>query len=165
MRLLLASVAFSLNLIGSKAVAAPTADKEVKDVFSAFVKDWSMPGFPGLETITTPDVDFVVVTGEWLKGRDRVVAYHRNLLRTFYAGSHLSVDDIQVRLIDTKHAIVHFASTVHYVQDNKPIARPSLATATLIKSDSGWRIDTFQNTITGGPGYMFNHTPALPNHS
>ena len=157
MRLLRAGLAVWLSLIVAEAVAAPAPDEAVRGVFLAFVRDWRAPGFPGLESLVTPDVDFVVVTGKWLRGRDDdVVAYHRHLLKTYYAGSHLSVDSIQVRFVDAQHAVVHFASTVHYVEDGKPIARPSLATATLVRSNDRWLIDSFQNTVTGGPGYMFN---------
>jgi hypothetical protein len=55
--------------------------------FDAFRDDWNGPGFPNLETLLKPNADFVVVTGKWLKGRESIVAYHRRLLQTFYAGT------------------------------------------------------------------------------
>ncbi len=33
---------------------------------------------------------------------------------------------------------------------------------TLDDVDGAWLIDTFHNTVTGGPGYMFGNTPSLP---
>lgn len=42
------------------------------------------------------------------------------------------------------------------------VRRPSLATVTLDDVDGAWLIDTFHNTVTGGPGYMFGNTPSLP---
>jgi hypothetical protein len=97
-----------------------------------------------------PDADFVVVTGKWLKGRDTVAAYHRDLLKTFYAGSQLTVDNVTF----------HFS--VHYTHAGQTIDHPSLATVTLDKVDGNWRIDTLQNTITGGPGYMFGNARRSP---
>jgi uncharacterized protein (TIGR02246 family) len=104
----------------------------------------------------------VVVTGTWRKGRDAIVAYHRHLWTSFSAGSRLIVDNITVRSSDDRHAIAQFASTVQYTEDGQTIHRPSLATVTLVKPQSAWLIETFHNTITGGPGYMFGSPPSLP---
>jgi uncharacterized protein (TIGR02246 family) len=134
----------------------------VRGVFEAFRNDWNTPGLPDFETLLAPDADFVVVTGKWLKGRDAIVAYHRELLKTFYAGSQLSMDEITVRFLDDHHAVAHLASSVQYKQDGQTIHRPSLATVTLDKIGSAWLIETFHNTITGGPGYMFGSAPPPP---
>ena len=161
MRPVLALLAFAIGF----AVARPARADEtaaVKQVFEAFVTDWNQPGFPGLERLLMPDVDFVVVTGKWIRGRDAVVAYHRDLLKTFYAGSHLTGDAVTVRFVDDRHAVAHFASTVEYTHGGEDVHRPSLATATLDKVQGAWLIDTFHNTITGGPGYMFKSPPSLP---
>jgi uncharacterized protein (TIGR02246 family) len=150
--------------IGRKPALADHASDEamVRGVFEAFRNDWNTPGFPGLETLLKPDADFVVVTGKWLKGRDIIVAYHRDLLKTLYAGSELTVDEVTVRFVDDRHAVAHFAATVQYTRDGQITRRASLATVTLDKIDSAWLIDSFHNTITGGPGYMFAPPPSAP---
>jgi hypothetical protein len=51
---------------------------------------------------------------------------------------------------------------VQYTEHGPTIRRPPLATVTLVKPQSAWRIDTFDNTITGGPGDMFSFALALP---
>jgi uncharacterized protein (TIGR02246 family) len=159
---------FYLVLLAGLAVAHPAlADQKhdesaVKAVFETFRTDWDTPGFPGLEKLLMPEADFVVVTGKWLKGREAIVAYHRDLLKTFYAGAQLTIDDVTVRFADDTHAVAHVAATVQYTQYGQTVRRPSLATATLDKVRNTWLIDTFQNTITGGPGYMFNSPPSLP---
>ena len=164
MRPLSAFYAALLAVTGPRPAFAdrPTDEAAVKGVFAAFRDDWNTPGFPGLETLLVPNADFVVVTGKWLRGRDAIVSYHRDLLKTFYAGSRLTVDDVTVRFTDDQHAVAHIASGVEYTEKSKPVRRPSLATATLDKINGVWLIDTFHNTITGGPGYMFNFAPALP---
>jgi uncharacterized protein (TIGR02246 family) len=157
------SIALLAVLSIAPAAASPVDDEvAVKGVFQAFRNDWNTSGLQHLDTLLMPDADFVVVTGKWLKGRDTVVSYHRDLLKTFYAGSQLTVDDVAVRFVDDHHAVAHFASSVHYTHAGQTIDRPSLATVTLDKIDGAWRIDTFQNTITGGPGYMFANIPSLP---
>lgn len=145
------------------ALANRSADETaVRAVFEAFRDDWNTAGLHNLANLLTPNADFVVVTGKWLQGRDTIVAYHRDLLKTFYAGSHLTVDEVTVRFVDDRHAVAHLASTVQYTHAGQTVRRPSLATATLDKIDGAWRIDTFHNTITGGPGYMFSNPPSLP---
>lgn len=139
-----------------------SATAAVEQVFKDFEKGWNTPGFPGLETIMTPNADFVVLTGKWLSGRDTVIAYHRELLKTIYAGSNLTINDIRVRFPDSGHAVAHMASTGAFSQEGKSVERTSLATATLVDVDGVWMIDTFQNTLTGGPGYMFANPPGVP---
>ncbi len=166
MKFKMASPVLLFALFTSHAVAQQPSDEvAIKSVFKTFADDWNAPGFPGLESLLTSDVDFVVVTGKWLKGKSDVVAYHRELLRSFYAGSHLTVEDVSVRLVDASHAVVHIASSVDYAQRGEGVHRPSLATATLLKSSDGWKIDTFHNTITGGPGYMFQPPKAAAPHN
>ena len=164
MRLLLAFLALlaCLTIATPGCAGQPGDEPAVRAVFETFRDGWNTPGFPKLEGLLAPDADFVVVTGKWLQGRDAIVAYHRNLLRTFYAGSLLVVDKVTLRFVDQHHAVAHLASTVQYTHDGQTVRRPSLATVTLSNASGSWLIDTFQNTITGGPGYMFNFAPALP---
>jgi uncharacterized protein (TIGR02246 family) len=164
MRSLLALSILVAGVTGANPAPARNVGDEaaVRAVFDMFQNGWNTPGFPNLEVLLAPDADVVVVTGKWLKGRDAIVAYHRHLLTSFYAGSRLIVDNIPVRFSDDRHAIAHFASTVQYTEDGQTTRRPSLATVTLVKPQSTWLIETFHNTITGGPGYMFSSPPSLP---
>lgn len=123
---------------------------------------WNTPGMPGFDQFFTIDADFVVITGKWLRGRDEIVSYHRDLLASFYAGSHLSFDRITVRIVDRKNAIAHIVSGADFAADGKKARRTALATATLRKADGGWKIQTFHNTLTGGPGYSFTRPASRP---
>ena len=160
-RLFLAFLVLCVGLASAtRAHAAQGNDQaQVRAVFAAFQDGWNRPGFPGLERLLMPDADFVVVTGKWLAGREVIVSYHRDLLKTFYAGSHLTLDKIDVRFIDERHAVAHVAATVAYSQEGHAIHRPSLATVTLDRVNGAWLIETFHNTVTGGPGYMFATQP------
>ncbi len=165
-KIMMGPAVLAFALFTSHAVAAqPDDEGAIRSVFNRFAEDWNTPGFPGLESLLTSDADFVVVTGKWLKGKSEVIAYHRELLKSFYLGSRLTVEDINIRFVDGGHAVVHIASAVDYTQKGENVHRPSLATATLLKSPDGWKIDTFHNTITGGPGYMFQPPKAAAPHN
>jgi uncharacterized protein (TIGR02246 family) len=128
----------------------------IKDVFSRFSKIWDQPGMPGFGDLFSEDADFVVITGKWLKGRNEIVSYHKNLLATFYKGSRsIPMEAVAIRLLEPNIAIAHITSGAHYTQDGVEHTRTALATATLTKRDGTWRISAFHNTLTSGPGFAF----------
>jgi hypothetical protein len=59
---------------GSVATRAQINAKEeaaVRGVVSNFAESWNRPGMPGFRDLFTDDADFVVITGKWLKERNR----------------------------------------------------------------------------------------------
>jgi uncharacterized protein (TIGR02246 family) len=127
----------------------------VRRVFADFARIWDEPGMPGFETLFTEDADFVVITGRWLRGRTEIVGYHRELLRSFYAGSKSLTPTVEaVRFLNPDIAIAHIRSGATYMQDGKEATRRGLATATLVKKDGRWLISAFHNTLTSGPGAL-----------
>lgn len=145
-----------LMVIGVPASAGGPADEAaVKSVLLRFQESWNTPDMPHIEDLFTDDADFVVITGKWLKGRDEIVGYHRDLLKGVYRDSHLFVDDITVRFVRDDLAIVHMASGANFTRAQEQFRRTSLSTSTLMKTGGKWRIIAFHNTLTGGPGYGF----------
>jgi uncharacterized protein (TIGR02246 family) len=161
MRHLMAAAIGLLLSIGTAQPANSGSDEAaIKEVFASFSRIWDTPGMPGFEELFTDDADFVVVTGKWLKGRDTIVSYHRELLKSRYAGSKQLPQTVNVRFLTPEIAIAHFASGARYTQDGQEHTRTGLGTATLVKREGRWRIAAFQNTLTSGPGALL---PANPN--
>lgn len=131
-----------------------TDEAAIREVFAAFTRSWNQPGMPGFEALFTEDADFVVITGRWLKGRDEIVRYHRELLRSVYAGSHSLPPSATVRFLTPDIAITHVATGARYTRDGAEHVRTGLATATLVKRDGTWLITAFHNTLTSGPGVI-----------
>jgi uncharacterized protein (TIGR02246 family) len=154
----------AVALVASPAAAADNSADEtaIKGVFTAFRDSWNTPGMPGFEKLFLPDADFVVISGKWLHGRDEIVSYHRDLLKTFYAGSRLFVDNVSVRFTRDDEAVAHIAFSADYEAEGKSARRTALATSTLRKVGGVWLIETFHNTLTGGPGYAFTRPASLP---
>ena len=164
MRGFAAPVAAVLLMTSASAQADRLADENaIRAVFDAFQTSWNTPGMPGFEQLFTADADFVVITGKWLRGRDAIVGYHRDLLASLYAGSRQFVDKVTVRFIDDHSAVAHVAWGAEITVDGKPERRTALGTATLRKVDGRWMIETVHNTLTGGPGYSYGPPTPRPN--
>ena len=147
---------FLLCTTASTALAEDGAEEAaVKQVVLDIAKSWNQPGMPGFEDLFIANADFVVISGQWLKGRDEIVEYHRNLLANRYNGSHLTIDSVVIRFIRSDVAVAHFGSHVLFTMDGKEVSRSALGTIALSKSDGKWRIDALQNTLNGGTGWEF----------
>jgi uncharacterized protein (TIGR02246 family) len=143
--------------------SAPAADEAaIKEIFAGFARAWEAPGMPGFEALFTQDADFVVITGKWLKGRDIIVSYHRELLKGHYAGSKQLPQEVTVRFLTPTIAVAHLASGARFNKDGEEVTRTALATATLVKREGKWLISAFHNTLTSGPGAILPQNPNLP---
>lgn len=155
MRLMAVVAACVSIMTASTGVAKQSTDEDaVRAVLDSFVSSWNTPGQPDLEELFTPDADFVVITGQWLKGRDEIVSYTRDLLKTVYKGSSLTSEKVVVRFLRKDMAVAHFASNVHYARDGKQAVRMTLMTVVLTKQ-ARWQIAAAENVQTGGDGYPF----------
>jgi uncharacterized protein (TIGR02246 family) len=143
----------------TRAADAGTDEAAIRAVFTSFTRSWDQPGMPGFEALFTADADFVVITGRWLKGRDEIVRYHRELLQGTYAGSRSLPMSATVRLLTSDIAVAHVASGARYTRDGVEYLRTGLATATLVKREGRWLITAFHNTLTSGPGALSPGSP------
>jgi uncharacterized protein (TIGR02246 family) len=142
--------------IASMAQTNNQSESDIRSLAAGFAKSWNEPGMPGFGDLFAEDADFVVITGRWLKGRSEIVSYHRDLLATYYKGSHLSPVQVWVRFVHPDSAVVHVAWNASYTQDGKEQSRTALMTLTVTKQEDKWKIAAAHNTLTGGPGSMGN---------
>ncbi len=146
---------------GTPAQTNSTDESAIRGVVDDFAKSWNAPGMPGFEDLFTPDADFVVITGVWFQGRDKIVTYHRALLAGHYKGSHLSPENVSVRLLSPQVAVAHVDWKSSYLDQGKELEQTALMTLTLAKQDDGWKIAAAHNTLTSGPRFCF-HKPPTP---
>ena len=138
---------------------APSDEKAIDALVNGFAKSWNSPGMPGLESLFWREADFVVITGKWLKGRDEIVSYHRNLLSTFYKGSHLAPEEIWIRPVRPGVAVAHVTWRAAYAHDGKTDVRTALMSLLVTEDRGQWRIEAVHNTLTSGPDYAFGTPP------
>jgi uncharacterized protein (TIGR02246 family) len=140
--------------------AGDSSDEQaISDVFAAFSASWNQPGMPGFGDLFTEDADFVVISGKWMKGRNEIVSYHKDLLERHYKGSHSFMDSVTVRFLQPDLAIAHVASAATYMADGKEQKRTGLGTAIMVKINGKCLIAAFHNTLTSGPGYSWGPPP------
>jgi uncharacterized protein (TIGR02246 family) len=144
----------------ASAKQAPTSEQHSVDALvNGFAASWNSPGMPGLEVLFWPDADFVVITGKWLKGRNEIVSYHRQLLSSFYKGSRVEPEHIWVRAVRPGVAVAHVAWRATYTHDGKTDVRTALMSVLATEEQGRWRISSVHNTLTGGPDYAFGPSP------
>lgn len=162
--MLVASVLAAFAAVPASSASAKHRSESEKTavdaLVSGFAASWNAPGMPGLESLFWPDADFVVITGKWLKGRDEIVSYHRQLLASFYKGSHVTPERTWIRTVRPGVAIAHVAWRASYTHDRKTEVRTALMSVLVTQAHGQWRIASVHNTLTGGPDYAFGPPPA-----
>lgn len=156
------AVAAIATLSASRAAAeqpSPSEKRAVDALVNGFAKSWNSPGMPGLESLFWPDADFVVITGKWLNGRNEIVSYHRQLLASFYKGSHVTPERIWIRAVLPGAAVAHVDWRASYTHDGKTDVRTALMSLLMTRERGQWRIAAAHNTLTSGPDYAFGTPP------
>jgi hypothetical protein len=63
-----------------------------------------------LAALFTEDADFVVITGQYLKGRNAIVTYHAGLFAGAFQGSRLDVTSVAIRFLRPDVAVARVAT-------------------------------------------------------
>jgi uncharacterized protein (TIGR02246 family) len=98
----------------------------------------------------SPVADFVAIRGDLHAGRDAIAAGHQQILGTIYAGSTIRYQVLRARQLDDRVTLAHVRATLS--APGGPLAgeQASTITAVLLKSDEGWEITAFHNTLING---------------
>lgn len=96
------------------------------------------------------DADYVVINGNYIKGRAVIESQHQRIFDTIYKDTSLTLTVKQIRFLRPDVAVVHVegrrTSTVNeLVQD-------AMLTLLMTKEKQGWVIAAFQNTAIAARG-------------
>src|SRR5882672_8854837 len=95
-----------------KPVAACSASVEIERLVSTWAMAWNRHDIDAAAALVMPDVDFVNVFGQWLKGKDEFVDHHGRLHGMQMRDSTWSNLNHETRLIRDDLAIVHVEWTI-----------------------------------------------------
>jgi uncharacterized protein (TIGR02246 family) len=97
------------------------------------------------------DADFVNIYGMHARGRQAIAEGHDHIFRTVYAGSRIEYTVSQIRFLREDVALVHLRAGLRVPQG--PLAGEMTAVPGMVmqRTDSGWRVAAFQNTLVGNP--------------
>ncbi len=133
----------------------PDLHHDVRRVLDAYVETWNRNDVVALAALFADDADYVNVVGNRMEGRDGVLREHEHSHRTMFAGSTLSIDEPEVRLLAPGVASAHAVSRL--VGHRDPQGRPAppwtiRSTAVLREQDGRWSVVLWQNSWVGLPG-------------
>jgi len=117
-----------------------------EEIIRAIVKGredaWNAGDARGFGKAFAEDVDYVVINGMYLKGRDAIDAGHQQIFDTIYKGSNLRATIEDIRFIRPDVAAVRVQSHLVYSQGEMH----GRSTWVLSKDDGEWQIVAFHNT-------------------
>ena len=82
--------------------------------------------------------DFVVITGKYLKGRNKIVTYHARLFTDDFQDSHLDVTSVAIRFLRTDVAVARVATK--RTENGGKEMRTSFPMFVLTKQGESWLI-------------------------
>lgn len=133
------------------AEADQQADARVLATTVRWVEGWNAHDATALGKLLTPDVDFVLVNGKLLRGRQDFTRVHAQQFAGRYRTSVFAQDGAaDVSFIRPDVAVVHWRWSISGVNNadgsTAPIYR-GIFTWVLVEADGVWAIRVAQNTI------------------
>ena len=95
------------------------------------------------------DADYVVINGNYIKGRQVIESQHQRIFDTIYKDTTLTLNVKQIRFIRPDVAVVHVSG--HRDGPTKELNQGAIITMIMTREKEGWRITAFQNTAVAPP--------------
>ena len=96
------------------------------------------------------DADYVVINGNYIKGRAAIEAGHQRIFDTIYKDTTLTLTVKQIRFLRPDVAVVHVNG--QRVGPTKDVVNDAMITIVMTKQKDGWLIAAFQNTAVAPRG-------------
>jgi len=127
-----------------------TRPQEVPAVFEAA---WNAHDMAAFGTLFHDDATFVNRFGHYVRGADDIIGLHAPIHATIYSDSRLQNELIDVNVLSSEAAIVHFWSrlTAGKAHPAGPHAVDTLILAVLTKDSDAWRIKALENVTLTNP--------------
>ena len=90
------------------------------------------------------DADYVVINGNYLKGRAAIESAHQRIFDTIYKDTNITLTVKQIRFLRPDVAVVHVEG--HRMSSTKELSQDAMLTLMMTKEKQGWTIAAFQNT-------------------
>ena len=94
------------------------------------------------------DADYVVINGNYIKGRAAIENGHQRIFDTIYKDTSLTLTVKQIRFLRADVAVVHVEG--RRTGPTKEVAQDAMLTLMMTKEKQGWVIAAFQNTAVTG---------------
>ena len=118
-----------------------------KSVLGALEAGWNAGDGAAFGAAMAEDADFVTIRADHLQGRDAIVASHRHIFSTIYAGSRNQISLEAARFLSEDMALVHARSVLE--APTGPLAGRHAATFSVVlrRAIGTWQITSFHITL------------------
>ena len=127
----------------------------IKKIESRWQDAWNNHDMKSLASLVAEDVDFIIVTGTWLKGRRAFEEYHAARHATQFKESVWETTDVQVKFLKPDIALIHVSWGIKGDKDLDGTPRQprrGIFTRVVTKEGGKWLIKASHNTnISGAP--------------
>lgn len=139
---------FALSVSAQNNHAADEA--ALRDAVKQLETGWNTKSGATFAKPFAEDADYVVINGNYIKGRAVIESQHQRIFDTIFKDTTLKLDVQQIRFLRPDVAVVH-------VKGQRGSSAPSLIQDAMItlfmtKEKQGWTIAAFQNTAIATPG-------------
>jgi uncharacterized protein (TIGR02246 family) len=90
------------------------------------------------------DADYVVINGNYIKGRAVIESQHQRIFDTIYKDTNITLTVKQIRFLRPDVAVVHVEG--RRGGPTKELTQDAMLTLMMTKEKQGWVIAAFQNT-------------------
>jgi uncharacterized protein (TIGR02246 family) len=96
------------------------------------------------------DADYVVINGNYIKGRAAIESGHQRIFDTIYKDTNITLTVKQIRFLRADVAVVHVEG--RRSGPVKELMQEAMLTLMMTKEKQGWVIAAFQNTAVAPRG-------------
>lgn len=143
---MVSAASFSFPVVRS--VDSSADETAVRALARRCVEGWNKGSGAAFAAQFADDADYVVVNGNYLKGRQQIASGHQQIFDTFYKGTRLWIEVKSVRFLRPDVALMHSVSRVLKPgeADASPVRPAAIQLFVVTKHDGTWLIDSFHNT-------------------
>ena len=121
----------------------------IKEIEKNWQEAWNHHDMKALAALVAEDVDFITVSGTWLKGRKAFEEHHARLHAMQFKESVWATSEVQVKFLKPDVAIVHVSWGMRGDKDPDGTPRQprrGIFTQVITKERGKWLIKASQNT-------------------
>ena len=115
----------------------------IRENVKQLVSGWNTRSGALFATPFGEDADYVVINGNYIKGRVAIEQGHQRIFDTVYKDTTLTLEVKQIRFLRSDIAVVHVSGRLEGPKDDTHAA---MITMVMTKEKQGWKIAAFQNT-------------------
>jgi uncharacterized protein (TIGR02246 family) len=143
-----ATTATHAQTTAAKSDAKESAQDEaaIRAIVQSVQDGWNAHDGKAFAAPFTADADYVIVNGDYIKGRDAIEKGHTQIFSTIYKDSRNAATVRSVRFIRPDVAVAHVEWNLEYSMGGGTRKGHAINTMVLTKEGGKWGIAVFQNT-------------------